>query len=107
MVKAVERIRDYLVTQIKALRSPSINVLTIQQQYFLKYKDIYVFLARHHSILAEEIGRAYINTMRWYYLNHFARYRQALDKINLHAFDKYDLLGTEGHGQRSQHKPRF
>lgn len=91
--KAVERIRDYLVAQVKALRSPSINAQVIQQQYFLKFKDLYTFLARHQSQLADEIGQAYVNTMRWYYLHHFTRYDEALRKVKVHLIDKTDVLG--------------
>ncbi|OAL26164.1 hypothetical protein AYO20_10217 [Fonsecaea nubica] len=93
--KAIERVRDYIVAQIKALRSPNINAQVIQQQTFLRYKDLYAFLARNHPVLAEEIGQAYVNTMRWYYSSHFSRYQQALDALQIHAFDQYDLLGSE------------
>ncbi|OCK83514.1 Sac2 family protein [Lepidopterella palustris CBS 459.81] len=93
--KAVERIRDYIVAQIKAIRSPSINAQIIQQQAFLKYKDLYSFLAKHQLQLAQEISQAYVYTMRWYYLNHFTRYQKALEKIKLHAIDKHDLLGQD------------
>ncbi|RMZ88301.1 hypothetical protein DV736_g4477, partial [Chaetothyriales sp. CBS 134916] len=93
--KAVERIRDFIVTQIKALRSPNINAQIIQQQKFLSYKDLFLFLARHHPVLAEEIGQAYINTMKWYYSSHFTRYQAALEKIQVYSIDSYDLMGAE------------
>lgn len=93
--KGIERIRDYIVAQIKALRSPNINAQVIQQQTFLKYKDLYSFLARAHPVLAEEIGQAYVNTMKWYYNSHFSRYEHALSTLQLHVFDQYDLLGSE------------
>lgn len=93
--KAIERTRDYIVAQIKALRSPNINAQIIQQQTFLRYKDLYSFLARNHPVLAEEIGQAYVNTMRWYYSSHFGRYQHALESLQLHVFDQYDLLGSE------------
>ncbi|KAK7725678.1 Vacuolar protein sorting-associated protein 52 [Botryosphaeria dothidea] len=93
--KAVERIRDYIVAQIKALRSPSINAQIIQQQGFLKYKELYSFLARHQKKLADELCQAYINTMRWYYLNHFTRYHEALQKMKLHTIDQHDAMGSE------------
>ncbi|KAK4065733.1 uncharacterized protein Triagg1_8502 [Trichoderma aggressivum f. europaeum] len=95
ILKAVERIRDFLVAQIKALRSPHINAQIIQQQNFLKFKDLYTFLHRHHAALAEEISQAYMNTMRWYYLNQFTRYERALAKLKLHILDKNDVLGQE------------
>jgi hypothetical protein len=98
--RAVERIRDYVVAQIKAIRSPSINAQIIQQQAFLKYKDLYAFLAKHQAELAQQITQAYVFTMRWYYLNHFTRYRTALEKIKVHAMDKYDVLGEDPSSRR-------
>jgi hypothetical protein len=98
--RAVERIRDYIVAQIKAIRSPSINAQVIQQQALLKYKELYAFLAKHQPELAQQIGQAYIFTMRWYYLNHFTRYRLALEKIKVHALDKYDVLGEDPAARR-------
>ncbi|KAF4587547.1 Vps52 / Sac2 family protein [Ophiocordyceps camponoti-floridani] len=94
-LRAIERIRDYLVAQIKALRSPHIDAQMIQQQNFLKFKDLCSFLHRHHATLAQEITLAYMNTMRWYYVNQFSRYEKALAKIKLHALDKNDALGHE------------
>ncbi|KAL8873050.1 MAG: hypothetical protein Q9174_001420 [Haloplaca sp. 1 TL-2023] len=99
--KALERIRDFFVSQIKALRSPNINAQIIQQQSFLRYKDLYGFLARHHPTLGEEIGQAYINTMRWYYLSNFSRYKQALEKISLFVVDKNDAIGSDQSAQRA------
>jgi hypothetical protein len=91
----LERIRDFLVAQIKALRSPNINAQIIQQQNFIRYKDLYAFLWRHHEKLAEEIGQAYLNTMRWYFLNQFTRYEKALEKVELHVLDRNDALGHD------------
>ncbi len=94
-VQALERIRDFLVAQIKALRSPNINAQIIQQQHFIRYKDLYAFLHKHHPKLAEEIGQAYMNTMRWYFLNQFTRYEKALEKVKLHNIDRHDVLGQD------------
>ncbi len=93
--KAVERIRDFIVAQIKALRSPNINAQIIQQQTFIKYKDLYAFLARNNSVLAEEIGQAYVNTMKWYYTSNFTRYQQALEKIAIYVIDQNEVLGLD------------
>ncbi|KAJ8125230.1 hypothetical protein O1611_g8410 [Lasiodiplodia mahajangana] len=98
--KAIERIRDFLVAQIKALRSPHINAQIIQQQNFLKFKDLYSFLHKHHATLADEICLAYMNTMRWYYANQFTRYENALKRIRLHVLDKLDVLGNEDTSRR-------
>ncbi|EDN10219.1 conserved hypothetical protein [Histoplasma mississippiense (nom. inval.)] len=99
--KAIERIRDYLVAQIKAIRSPNINAQIIQQQSLIKYKDLYGFLSRNHSALTEEIIQAYINTMRWYYLSNFTRYHQALEKLKVHSAERNDLLGGDPSAQKA------
>lgn len=99
--KALERIRDFIVAQIKALRSPNINAQIIQQQHFIRYKDLFAFLHKHHPQLAEQIGQAYINTMRWYFVNQFTRYLKALEKIKLHIIDKYDVLGQDDGTRKS------
>ncbi|CAK7231946.1 Vacuolar protein sorting-associated protein 52 [Sporothrix bragantina] len=100
VLKAIERIRDFLVAQIKALRSPHINAQIIQQQSFLKFKDLFTFLHKHHSVLADEICLAYMNTMRWYYSNQFSRYAKSLEKLKLHVLDKNDVLGHDDHSSR-------
>jgi vacuolar protein sorting-associated protein 52 len=99
-VKAVERVRDFIVTQIKALRSANTNAQLIQQQIFIKYKDLYTFLAQNNPTLADEIGQAYINTMKWYYTSNFARYQQALEKLQLHVIDQMELLGSDSTSAR-------
>ncbi|KAI6244870.1 Vacuolar protein sorting-associated protein 52 A [Erysiphe necator] len=99
--KAIERIRDFLVSQIKVLRSPNVNAQIVQQQQFIRYKDIYLFLHKRHPQLAEEIGQAYMNTMRWYFLNQFTRYEKALAKIKIHLIDKHDALGQDDGTRKS------
>ncbi|KAI1001459.1 hypothetical protein K3495_g6738 [Podosphaera aphanis] len=99
--KALERIRDFFVSQIKVLRSPNINAQIIQQQQIIRYKDLYTFLHKHHPQLAEEIGRAYTNTMRWYYLHQFSRYEKALAKIKVHLVDKHNVLAQDDGTRKS------
>ncbi|KAF9885799.1 hypothetical protein FE257_012381 [Aspergillus nanangensis] len=99
--KAVERIRDYLVSQVRALRSPNINAQIIQQQRLVRYKDLYSYISRAHPTLAGEITQAYINTMRWYYLSHFTRYLHALEKIKVYPSDRNEVLGGDPSSQRS------
>ncbi|KAK3485859.1 Sac2 family-domain-containing protein [Neurospora hispaniola] len=101
ILKAIERIRDFLVAQIKAMRSPHINAQIIQQQNFLRFKDLFAFLQKHQPTLAGEICQAYMNTMRWYYLNQFTRYKQSLDKLKLHIIDKNDAMGHEDTSRRT------
>lgn len=67
----------------------------------MKFKDLFSFLQKHQSVLAGEICQAYLNTMRWYYLNQFTRYEKALEKIKLHVLDKNDVLGHEDTSRRA------
>ncbi|RPB03669.1 Vps52-domain-containing protein [Choiromyces venosus 120613-1] len=99
--KAIERVRDFFVARIKAIRVPGANAQVIQQSGFLRYKALFQFMANHHVQLADEIGQAYINTMRWYYLNHFTRYHKSLEKLKLHVMDKHDVVGQEEPVRRS------
>ncbi|KAF7719926.1 Vacuolar protein sorting-associated protein 52 [Penicillium ucsense] len=99
--KATERIRDYLVSQIRAMRSPNINSQIIQQQRLVKFKDLYTYLSKAHSTLAGEIAQAYVNTMRWYYTSNFTRYLQALEKIKVYPSDRNEVLGGDPSSHRS------
>ncbi|KAJ6044957.1 hypothetical protein N7460_006312 [Penicillium canescens] len=99
--KAIERIRDYLVSQIRAMRSPNINSQIIQQQRLVKFKDLYSYLSKTHPKLAGEISQAYINTMRWYYTSHFTRYLQALDKVKVYPPDRNEVLGGDPSSHRT------
>lgn len=100
-IQAVQRIRDYLVSQIRAMRSPNINSQIIQQQRLVKFKDLYSYLSKVHPKLAGEISQAYINTMRWYYTSHFTRYLQALDKVKVYPPDRNEVLGGDPSTHRS------
>lgn len=96
-------IRDFLVAQIRALRSPNVNAQIIQLNTLLKFKNLYTFLAQHNSKLAEEIIQAYIYTMRWYYLSHFSRYVQSLEKLRIHVMDRHDLLAQTDSSRRCRY----
>ncbi|KAJ6144350.1 hypothetical protein N7470_008245 [Penicillium chermesinum] len=101
LIDAIERIRDYLVAQIRAMRSPNINSQIIQQQRLVRFKDLFGYLHKVHPKLAGEICQAYINTMRWYYTSNFTRYLQALDKIKVYPSDRNEVLGGDPSAHRT------
>lgn len=88
------------MSRIKALRIPGANAQAIQQQGFLRYKDLFQFMANHHTELADEIAQAYANTMRWYYSTNFQRYHKAFERLKLHLMDKNEVLGQEEHARK-------
>lgn len=94
--KALERIRDFLIAQIKLLRAPALQVLSQNvQQRLLEVKEVYAFLAEFHPALARQLRSAYVYTMRWYYETRFAKYLYALQKLRVRDVDQTLLLGAE------------
>ncbi|QIX00880.1 hypothetical protein AMS68_006397 [Peltaster fructicola] len=93
--KAIERIRDYIVLQIRGLRIPNINAQLIQQGALVRYRSVFAFLAQRHPKLATEIEQAYVNTMRWYFMSNFTRYRTAVEKLNLHLIESSETIAAD------------
>ena len=71
------------------------NAQIIQQHNLVRFKDLYSFLSKNNAKLAGEIGQAYVNTMRWYYLNHFTRYHEALNKLSIIRIGQTEMLGSD------------
>ncbi|KAK7203699.1 Sac2 family-domain-containing protein [Myxozyma melibiosi] len=94
--KAVERIRDFFVAKIKSLRVINTNAQVIQYSIFLKFRQLFAFLAYVNPQLCEDIIQGYINTMRWYYSSDFTRYVKALEKLKIRSIDRSSLIGAEG-----------
>ncbi|KAG5364762.1 Vacuolar protein sorting-associated protein 52 [Yarrowia sp. E02] len=99
--KIIERSRDYFVLKIKQIRLPGTNVQQIQRE-MKQNKDMYIYLERHYPELAVGLKKAYVNTIKWYYLSNFTRYIACLEKLNVKTVDKSILLGTDdGRGAAS------
>lgn len=92
--KAIERIRDFIGSRIKAFRVFGVNSQAIQKE-LLDFRDLYTFLKFRNSKLSEDLLKAYINTMRWYYSSYFSRYIKALEKMSIHRVAKNVLLGSD------------
>lgn len=97
--RAIERIRDFIVTRIKSLRVAGINAQAVQKE-LLDYRDLYAFLMNAHPALAKDLLQAYVNTMAWYYSSYFQRYAKSLEKLNLNRVDKSVLLGSDDSSRR-------
>ncbi|CAN6666573.1 vacuolar protein sorting-associated protein 52 [Trichomonascus vanleenenianus] len=92
--KAVERIRDFVVTRIKMFRKPGASGQAIQRN-LLEYKELFAFLAGENSQLADDLRMAYRNTMRWYYSSYFDRYIKSLAKLPINQVQRTALLGDD------------
>lgn len=93
--KAVERIRDYIAAQIKGLRSPNINAQVVQQAALVRYRNVFSFLAQRNPQLGNEIEQAYVNTMRWYFISNFTRYRTAVEKLSIHIIEPSETIAGD------------
>lgn len=91
-IKAIERIKNFMVAKVKALRTIGTPSQVIQNQ-LIQCREIYPFLKARAPSLALEIRQAYVYTMKWYYHAHFQRYLQSLSKLTLHVIDKESLIG--------------
>ncbi|KAG0172911.1 hypothetical protein DFQ30_009374 [Apophysomyces sp. BC1015] len=94
-LKAAITIRDFFISRIHSLCVPNTNIQIMQQSVFLKYKELHMFLLERHQEAAVEIRQNYINSLRWYFHNHFERYSKGLAKLQAVAADKSDLIGVE------------
>lgn len=91
--KAIERVRDHMINQIRLLRrSPNLSSQVIQDK-LLAVKEAFVFLKLRHEKLANQLQLAYIFTMKWYYTTRFAKYLYALQKLRLKQIDSTYVLG--------------
>ncbi|RHZ76011.1 hypothetical protein Glove_208g104 [Diversispora epigaea] len=94
-LKATEKIRDFLLNKIRSLRIPNTNVQILQQSVLLKYKELYQFVMDRYNDVAFEIMHTYINTMKWYFFNHFERYNRTLQKLQNPIGDKSSMIGYD------------
>lgn len=91
--KAIERIRDFLILEIRLLRRSLKTSSQVVQEKLLLVKELYAFLAERHPALAKQLHLAYIYTMKWYYTTRFAKYLYALQKLKLKVVDLLFVLG--------------
>ncbi|CAG8598435.1 20442_t:CDS:10 [Rhizophagus irregularis] len=61
----------------------------------LRLKALYKFLMERYSEVAVEVMHNYVNTMRWYFFNHFEKYNRELQKLQNPVADKYDMMGYD------------
>ncbi|CUM51744.1 uncharacterized protein AC631_03608 [Debaryomyces fabryi] len=101
VAKSVERIRDFIIYNIKLLRSSQNTSSQSIQQSLLNVKELFAFIKVHHSELANQLQLAYIYTMKWYYQTRFAKYLYAIEKLHIRHVDLNLVLGS-GHNANDE-----
>ncbi|XP_047544641.1 vacuolar protein sorting-associated protein 52 homolog [Vanessa atalanta] len=94
-IKAVSKIRTYILEQIYKFRKPMANY-QIPQNAMLKYKFFFEFILANERNVAQEICNEYIDTLSKVYYSYFKSYASRLDKLKYEEVPtKDDLMGIE------------
>ncbi|XP_053985995.1 vacuolar protein sorting-associated protein 52 homolog [Hylaeus anthracinus] len=94
-VKAMAKIRTYLLEQIYKFRKPMTNY-QVPQNNMLKYKFFFEFILANERNVAEEICGEYVSTMSKIYFSYFKSYSSRLMKLQFEeGATKDDLMGVE------------
>ncbi|TFJ97067.1 Folylpolyglutamate synthase (bifunctional enzyme) [Platysternon megacephalum] len=94
-VKAVTKIREFVLQKIYSFRKPMTNY-QIPQNALLKYRFFYQFLLGNERSVAQELREQYVETMSKIYLSYFKSYTSRLMKIQYEEVaEKDDLMGVE------------
>ncbi|KAL5970473.1 hypothetical protein TSMEX_001768, partial [Taenia solium] len=94
-IKAVTRIREFLLEKIKVLRKPMANYQVPQTQ-LLRFRYFYEFLLVHEKELARDVRGNYLSTMEKVYFAYFKTYASKLLKLQADSTpEKDDLVGKK------------
>ncbi|XP_047240424.1 vacuolar protein sorting-associated protein 52 homolog isoform X2 [Girardinichthys multiradiatus] len=94
-LKAVSKIREFILQKIYSFRKPMTNY-QIPQNTLLKYRFFYQFLLANERSIAKEIRDEYVDTMSKIYYSYFKSYSGRLLKVQYEEVaDKDDLMGVE------------
>uniref|UniRef100_A0AAQ5ZWG7 Vacuolar protein sorting-associated protein 52 homolog n=1 Tax=Amphiprion ocellaris TaxID=80972 RepID=A0AAQ5ZWG7_AMPOC len=94
-LKAVSKIREFILQKIYSFRKPMTNY-QIPQNTLLKYRFFYQFLLANERTVAKEIRDEYVDTMSKIYFSYFKSYSGRLLKVQYEEVaDKDDLMGVE------------
>ncbi|KAI2644525.1 hypothetical protein H4Q32_031086 [Labeo rohita] len=92
-IKAVSKIREFILQKIYSFRKPMTNY-QIPQNTLLKYRFFYQFLLANERTVAKEIRDEYVDTMSKIYFSYFKSYSGRLLKVQYEdVADKDDLMG--------------
>lgn len=94
-IKAMTKLRHYLLEQIYKFRRPMTNY-QVPQNAMLKYKFFFEFILSNERQVAQEICHEYVDTMGKIYYSYFRSYSSRLAALRYEeAVTKDDLMGIE------------
>ncbi|XP_054716270.1 vacuolar protein sorting-associated protein 52 homolog [Uloborus diversus] len=99
-IKAIAKIREYLLHKIYSFRKPMTNY-QVPQNALLKFKFFYQFLMTHERDIAREVREEYLDTMSKILYSYFKMYTSRLMKLQFEEVaDRDDLMGAEDTAKR-------
>lgn len=100
-IKAMSKIRIFLLEQVYKFRKPMTNY-QVPQNTMLKFKFFFEFILTHERNVAQEICGEYVDTMSKIYFSYFKSYSGRLMKLQYEEVaTKEDLMGIEDNSNRS------
>lgn len=94
-IKAMTKLRTYLLEQVYKFRIPMTNY-QVPQNAMLKYKFFFEFILSNERQVAQEVCTEYVNTMSKIYYSYFKSYSTRLAGLRFEeAVSKDDLMGIE------------
>lgn len=60
-LKAIDKIREFLIRKVETLKIPNTNIAFIQQTVLLKYKELFWFLLDKFPEIGLEIHATYVD----------------------------------------------
>ncbi|PSN53047.1 Vacuolar protein sorting-associated protein 52 [Blattella germanica] len=97
-IKAVTKIRAYLLEQVYKFRKPMTNY-QVPQNAMLKFKFFFEFVLLNERSVAQEVCNEYVDTMSKIYYSYFKSYSSRLSKLRYEeAATKDDMMGIEDTG---------
>ncbi|XP_022224489.2 vacuolar protein sorting-associated protein 52 homolog [Drosophila obscura] len=99
-LRAMTKIRSYLLEQIYKFRKPMTNY-QIPQNAMLKHKFFFEFILSNERHVAQEICSEYIDTMGKIYYSYFKSYSTRLTSLKFEeSCTKDDLMGIEDNASK-------
>ena len=99
-LKAIAKIREYLLDKINSFKKPLSNY-QIPQTAMLKVNFFYQFLVTHERHIAKEIRDHYVDTVSKVYFSYFKTYMRRVMRLQFEdSADKYDLMGSDENARR-------
>ncbi|XP_014674937.1 PREDICTED: vacuolar protein sorting-associated protein 52 homolog isoform X2 [Priapulus caudatus] len=99
-IKAIAKIREFLLLRIYQFRKPMTNY-QVPQNAMLKFRFFYEFLLANERHVAKEVRDEYVDTMSKIYYSYFRSYSNRIMKLQYEdVADKEDLMGVEDTAKR-------